>query len=490
LFAARRAGVGMPVEGTPLLDEAPCAARPPVVYLGCVRTRKTAVLITVATLFFSIAIMAGASFCMPSALYAMHEINGSHSVFVLPAVRLICFACGKASMIVVVHRFGSRMTISAAAAISSVGLLLTATTAGSQYAAFVFVGVALDSFADGHTFGAALRALTNWVDNKWIGTATGVTYVAHSVGLSIFTVTFSALQAAIPAEQNAVEHAVAPFQLMGGLQLFASMAAFAMLRTSAVQAGFAPPQPPRDAAQGIDDDNLADGVEAKKSASSPSRHPLDGVPLVPAVLALLRYGRFYGVILSQAFNIAQNGLGMFIVSVAVGSAGYSDSDASLVVTVGAVSAAVFVLVAGLAKDVLPPSTVRMTCIPMVLLSIGAFLFALLLQSSHASNDLANMLPVIFAFSNCSYWCHILILAMSMRLAGPTHSATIFGVFEFVSDVVSALYQLVLGAVVDSEDWTAFWALSLALCCVGGVAMVSTLYFDATLPPYATAVGHG
>jgi fucose permease len=117
----------------------------PPTYL-CIRTRRTAVLLTLLLVFLTFSIKQGSNALLGASLPELNAIGYQKATSVLPGVGTAAYACGKLSQIYLVYCLGPRSVLVLAAIVSGAGMFIfaTNTTAG------LFVGWIASQFANAH----------------------------------------------------------------------------------------------------------------------------------------------------------------------------------------------------------------------------------------------------------------------------------------------------------------------------------------------------
>jgi hypothetical protein len=187
----------------------------------CIRTRKTALLLTMVLVFVAIFVKEGSNSALPASLSSLQQQSSTWrfaDILTLPSVftifcmvtatNLSAFWCpplkqfgvrlarkdtmGKLSQIFLAYLIGGRATLVLAALGASIGLMV----ASLGTVTWVYVGTSLTAFANAHCWGAAYRVLGSWASHEELGRASGwALNGASDLGSLVFTLLFSIAQA-------------------------------------------------------------------------------------------------------------------------------------------------------------------------------------------------------------------------------------------------------------------------------------------------------
>lgn len=257
-----------PSESTPLKDGASAGG---YTVCGClhIRRRDTALLLTMALIFYAIAMKEATNSAGPAALPALEaqHVGGpdSHLVTYLPGMTTVAYALGKASQPILTHYLGGRNVL--AYVLGLFGGLCCLLVVTADRPSFILAGMGGISFAMAHAWGAAIYVSANWVRVREVGRVFALAFGFAGSGGSALFAFFYGLILDAPPEGT---HWRGIFLLSGACLLVAAGLCFALLRDSASLAGF----PPSSAAGQVDP------LEAP--------HPLDGASLASACRAFLR----------------------------------------------------------------------------------------------------------------------------------------------------------------------------------------------------------
>lgn len=247
-----------PTEGTPLkappADGADGSYRP----CGCaVRQRASAVWLVVLAVMLAIASCEMCYTTLPSVLPTLRHYTGSEAVVtLLPGIGTAGRALGKASQILVTYAVGGTMTLVAALSVGGVATLCFPIGGIGIYAVCWFVA----NFCAAHVWGASTRVAANWVDERYQGRAFAGLGVAGDSSQM-----FAALLAGAVLDASSGSAWRLPFRFTSAQMLLVAATTAAVMRDSAIAAGFRAPR--------------------VCSASAAAAHPLDALGLGEATLA-------------------------------------------------------------------------------------------------------------------------------------------------------------------------------------------------------------
>lgn len=521
----------MPTEGSPLLDDAPPGSPASPIYL-CFRERKTALIFTMCLVFFSIFVKEGANTTLPASLPPLRRLNYTDLAERLPGTGTGFYAIGKFSQVYMTYTLGGRTTLASAAALSSVGQMFLA----SGEMALMPVGAAISAYANAHFWGASTRITASWADQEDIGRAVGwFLAIANDVGIGFFSAVFAALQRTFPYATKPRLHAFAPYFLMVVLLNIVAVLVSTLLRSSAVDAGFAPPRllsnkSGGSSSAGISISSSSSGSGARdgggesaggggaggssKGGGGSSRsskggagtlpagrategagvalvageHPLDRLSLVSALRSLFSDSRIVGAVsMAVSATLAYTG-GTYITTYATIHLGKTDDAATMLnlyFGLGCIGGGICV---GLVRDILrPASPVRLH---ILLTAVGAAMVTtvLALHFTDQRATLSSLFPLLLLVQGfCLTWFNANLAIWAIRFAGPVHAATIAGALDCISCTFGIPFQFFLGHVVIGDEE---FSLYLALTAVSFLAniLIGTVLFgvDETMPPHAQA----
>ena len=460
-----------PGEATSLLGEAGGSLSAP--YLLCITRRKTALIVTMGLIFLAIMSKESANVSIVVSLPAVERLNHTRVAAFLPGIHTASYSAGKLSQIFVTYVLGGRTTLTLAALFAGIGQLLVST--GSD--TFMCLGTALTAYANAHVWGASARLASQWAGHNELGRAVGWTLnLANDLGFASFAAFFAALQLAFPAEEQPHLHVFSPFYFTAGLLLVNALVQSTLLRSSAVSAGFAPPQ------------LLPEQQASKSEKGTVAAHPLDGVPLLPALRALLSHGRTWGVMCLFVCSVYSLQFASYLTTYATNGLGLADSDATLLITLYGVGAIVADLVVGPLKDSLTQSVLHVLHLTAALIGCVTMSFLLGLHCVGATSTLVAWMPALLPLLAFPIsWIGVVYSVWAIRFAGPTHSSTIIGLVDVVGMACLIPYQFLLGRiVVHSSDFTLFWSLTACFYITVLLLGVVGLRIDDSLPPLARA----
>lgn len=471
----------MKAEASPLLtsDTAPSS------YLF-IRSRQTAVLVTLALLFLAVMSKEGSNTALPATLPAVQSYMAvSGSLLSMPGFHSGMYAVGKISQIYITYTLGGRTTLFLVLLLSSVGQLLF--TTGEL--PLMYGGIGLSAFANAHVWGASTRLLSFWVDHDQMGRAVGWTLAAaNDMSWVVFTALFSALQAA-SADEDAHWHAFNAFYVMALMLLLSATLTLAFIRSSATAAGFAPPRLIQVKERSGDEEGAVGSVGESAVTARPlvaGEHPLDSVQLLPALWAMLSSGRYWAIFIPYLVSmLGQGSIYQFVTIVAVEDLGFTDSAASLILTAFSCGALAADFLSGYSKDMLSAATVHHITIAATIILVAAGSSLVVLSSTGSRDELARLLPyLVLVIAIPASWFHVLVMTFQIRFAGPTHAASIAGITDVIVNLVGLPYNLGLGILVGRGYFTAYWAIASTLSSVAIICGTIALRIDALSPVLA------
>lgn len=296
-------------------DESTPLVAPTAGYL-CIRSRGSAVRLTLALLFLSVALKEGSNQTLGAALPGLRSLHTSpRIVAALPGVGSAFYAVGKALSISVNMFHGGRAVLAVSSLLSATGLLIF--TVGSPGS--LLFGWMLCQLSNALFWACAAKLISRWVDGPLVGRGVAVFTAANDFGAAFFGIIFAVFQASYQdgTGANTLEITFSPFYIMGTLLAANSVVQAVLLRSSATDVGFAPPLKPSqqfgvseadrsasEAFNALDEGvgkQIAPGggkgtteLSSSENAAEPdSHHPLNGVQLSTALWTFLCYGRFW-----------------------------------------------------------------------------------------------------------------------------------------------------------------------------------------------------
>jgi hypothetical protein len=476
------------VESTPLV--APAGARAPQGLFSWLwvtyGSRETGLAVTLTLVGFTSMLRCGIMNALMSAQQPELVARGfNEAVTLYPGLSAIFSTIGKLSQIFVITRFGVYWTMTVALTGIAAGLSMMATAESDMMSA----GLSLTAFSNAHLWGCGVRVLANWVDGKNRGTAVGLSMGATSDGATmLFSILIAYMQAAF-RPTGSWRATFIPFMVFAGATAVHVLLNIIFLRGSAEDAGFEPPSAP----PGIEEEEeeeLADGDQGEaggaKKEVAPAGHPLDGMSSGAALLVLLGHARTYlGIGMGCSFAMVcafPNFVGTFGVVI-----GFDDSSASLLLVAAGLGSLIADIGAGFAQDRLSPKMFNRMGLVLQIIGFASLCLVLRLWMLRRFEQLRAVMPIALALINVPiglYW-NVVLSCFAVRFGGPTHSATLSGMMDFVSFICVIPVQFVFGSLVTQMMWTT--VLTLTTCFFFSAIVCINLHYhlESTLSPLPT-----
>ena len=229
----------LPVETTPLTDPSGVIVGG---YTACgcfrVRKRRTAIIVMLCVIFWTIVSKDSSNVALESALPAFEKYDvggmGSHLVAVLPGTAACFYALGKGSAAILSFWFGGRNVLAYVQCLFGALCVLIITTGEPT---LVLLGAIGANFSSAHGWAATSHVIANWMHSNEVGRTYALFGLAGSGGSVLAAFAYGAILD-VPPEGSQWRWM---FFVAASCLLLGAILVFALLRSSSRAAGFAPP---------------------------------------------------------------------------------------------------------------------------------------------------------------------------------------------------------------------------------------------------------
>lgn len=461
-------------------EDTPLTAFPAAGYTICgscvrIRTRRTAVAVTLALLGLVVLVKEGANLSLPAVMPAISDLNvdgdGDAIVASLPGLGTAFYAAGKLSQIFATHGMGAGAVL---VWITCVGGALSSSLVAIGHPVSMTVGWCGVSFCVAHVWGAGTAVAAGWFETRELGRVFAFIGVAGALGGMLFSWLYGVI-VDVPPEGHiwylSFVMAAAALLVTGVLRLL-------LARDSAAKAGFAapPPPPPPPAA--------AAAVAASDEQTPPS-NGVDGLSVPGALGAMVCDVRVaLLMVVGCGYAVSSGVVNAYMPLYATERLGASEKDAAHLLIFTMLGALVGGIGMGLARDGLSAAASVALTAAINLGSAAAAVAWLAYELNGGTwlgvRLLSFMVFVVSASIECSW--NINLSVFTVRFAGARHASTLSGLMDLLCFAGKVPFMFVAGHLVNDGRYGIMLSLVVAALLVSHACIVVSMVLDLRMPP--------
>mmetsp|Transcript_1383 Transcript_1383/g.3912 ORF Transcript_1383/g.3912 Transcript_1383/m.3912 type:complete len:605 (-) Transcript_1383:192-2006(-) len=391
----------------------------------------------------------------------------------LVAVQDFTSGIAKFSVAVVLRNLGPRNAWLIALLLGAVNMLAIAAVNSSASTGVIFSGTVLQSIVHAWLYPATTMTIAGWIDGHLLGRSIGCVAVATKV-TPIF---MSLLYGQLLKDSWRTCYYFASALFAGMFLVFV-----VLMRSSALAIGFRTPTPP--------------GSKKKRARKDGERIDTRTVPPLAnepsscrVIYIVFCMRRTWALLLGFSLLVLLKSSAKFASVYAKTKLGVSASEGTTLFTTYAIASAFSGTFGGVLYDVIPGGKIGVGVLmtALNLLNLGGFVYALvlelngvvtmqLLQVFMAIVGFASVLPVSLPFQ---------IYAMAM--GGVDHCGMLVAAFECFALVLESILDLIIGSLLDQEQYGTWLALNIVWAVLGTLFMALFYYLDYRKAPKANVL---
>lgn len=332
----------------------------------------------------------------------------------------------------------------------------------------LFTGVVVQSLLYAWAMPSTTMVMAGWLDGHLLGRAIGVVSVATKLSPSLMSALYGSL----------LEDSWASCYAFAGLLFgFAFLVVLALLQPSAAALGFREPSPP------------GRPPEADGKARSHMKHPFADESSWEVVKVVFCMRRTWALTAAFSLLVLLKSGAKFASLYAASRLGVSASEGATLFTTYAIASVFSGVFGGVVYDVVPggKAGIGLFMTGLNLLNLGGFAFGWLAEVGGSASmtklhvfmatiGFASVLPVSLPFQ-----------VYSMGMGGARHCGVLVGVFEFIVHFVEAGLDLLVGQLLEQEQFATWLGIECAFALGGTVCMAVFYYLDWRRAPRANSL---